>query len=257
MSSAASIRFLLTVGALSLLAAGCALPLVSESEVDTESERYFEALKQKQPISSDANLTRYVNCVTNAIVAQLEPEFSSREWEVVVFEDEEIQAFAIAGEKIGVHTGLFKVIENQAQLATVLGHEVAHVTQKHTLENARRARTTYGGVLLAGAALGGGAAFDLAGMAAELGLTKPFRRGAEKEADAVGLRYMAAAGFDPRQSVPLWQNMAKKSKLGPPEFLSTHPSDEKRLSSLIELFPETLVLYNQAQAAGKKPSCQR
>ena len=79
----------------------------------------------------------------------------------------------------------------------------------------------------------------------------------ESEADTVGLRYMAAAGFDPRQSVPLWQNMQKKNKLGPPELLSTHPSSENRISELIAQFPASLDAFNAAQAAGKTPSCQR
>jgi predicted Zn-dependent protease len=93
-------------------------------------------------------------------------------------------------------------------------------------------------------------------MAAQLGLSLPYSRGDKEEADVVGLKYMASAGFDPRQSVPLWQNMQKKNKLGPPQFLSTHPSPDNRIDKLIAQFPEDLQLYNQAQAAGKKPRCQ-
>ena len=231
--------------------------IVSESEVESGGRQYFEALKQKEPVSNDAKLTSYVNCVANDVIAQLEPEFSDREWEIVVFDNDDINAFAIAGQKIGVYTGLFKVVQNQDQLATVLGHEVAHVTQKHTLERARRAAVTEGGVILAGSALGGGAAYDLAGLGAQLGLTLPFSRAAEADADRIGLMYMAEAGFDPRQSVPLWQDMAKKNKLGPAEFLSDHPSDENRISSLIGELPETLVAYNKAKAAGRTPQCER
>jgi predicted Zn-dependent protease len=87
-------------------------------------------------------------------------------------------------------------------------------------------------------------------------LSLPFSRADEAEADTVGLRFMAAAGFDPRQSVPLWQNMQRKNKLGPPQFLSTHPSPDNRIDELIAQFPATLKIYNEAQAAGKRPKCE-
>ena len=86
----------------------------------------------------------------------------------------------------------------------------------------------------------------------------PFNRGQESEADIIGLEYMARAGFDPRQSVPLWQNMSRENKgQKPPEFLSTHPSDETRIDQLVSQFGTSLKLYNEALSAGKKPICTR
>lgn len=258
MLSAASIRLLFTAGALSLLAAGCALPLASESEIDTQGDTEFQKIRNTTPVSTDARQRNYVTCVADAIVRELPPPYSDKDWEIEVFDSEEINAFALPGGHIGVFAGIFKVADNQDRLATVIGHEVAHVTEEHALKRYNREATTQIGVVGVAVATGTGqAGVDLAGMVANLGLSLPFSRGEESEADTVGLRYMAAAGFDPRQSVPLWQNMQKKTKLGPPEMLSTHPSSGNRIDELVRQFPESLQAYNKAQAAGKKPACQR
>ena len=97
---------------------------------------------------------------------------------------------------------------------------------------------------------------DLIVMGAELGLLRPYGRGQESEADLVGLKYMADAGFDPRASIALWTNMGKESPAGPPEWLSTHPSGESRIADLAGDLAETLPLYNAAVAAGREPNCR-
>lgn len=248
----------LVVAALAALLVACSLPLASESEIDTQGDAEFQKIRDKTPISTDARLRAYVNCVANAIVRELPPPYVDQDWEVEVFDSEEINAFALPGGHIGVFTGIFKVAENQDQLATVIGHEVAHVTEQHALKRYNREATTQIGVVGVAIATGTGqAGADLAGMVASLGLSLPFSRSEESEADTVGLRYMARAGFDPRQSVRLWQNMQKKDKLGPPEMLSAHPSSGHRIDELIAQFPESLQFYNAAQAAGKQPRCQR
>lgn len=256
---AAPAGLVVPVLAVLVLAAGlgaCSLPLVSETEVEDESTAYFEQLKQQEPISTNSAQRAYVNCVANAIIAQLPEPYASEDWEVVLFENDQINAFAVAGGKIGVYTGIFKVAETPGALATVLGHEVAHVTQQHPLERANRAATTQIGVIGASAVLGGGQATgSLLSMASHLGLDLPYSRADESEADKIGLRYMASAGFNPSDSINLWKTMAKKSKLGPAEFLSDHPSDENRIKDLIAELPPALALYNQAQADGRKPTC--
>jgi predicted Zn-dependent protease len=157
-----------------------------------------------------------------------------------------------------VYTGILKVAENRDQLATVIGHEVAHVTRQHALTRVNREMTTQAGVIAGSAVLGGGQATgQLLSMGAQLGLSLPYGRAQESDADVIGLKYMAAAGFNPQQSIQLWKNMAKKSKLGPAPFLSTHPSGDTRIQELIEQLPSALKLYNEAQAAGKKPVCQQ
>jgi predicted Zn-dependent protease len=215
-------------------------------------------MREEVPVSADAKLRRYINCVTDAVVAQLPEPYVSQDWDIEVFDQpDEVNAFAMAGGRVGIFTGLLKVATDQDQLATVIGHEIAHVTQRHSLERTNREITTRAGVILGGAVLGGGPMTDIVGMGAQLGLSLPFARGEESEADVEGLKYMAAAGFNPRASIPLWQNMDRENKLGPPQFLSTHPSHETRISDLIKQLPEALKLYNDAQAAGRKPNCQR
>jgi predicted Zn-dependent protease len=253
-----SMRRFLPWFALASLLAACSLPLGSETEMNAQGDAEFQKLRAKTPVSTDARARAYVACVANAIIRELPEPYSDQDWEIEVFDSDEINAFALPGGNIGVFAGIFKVAENVDQLATVLGHEVAHVTEQHSLERYNREATTQIGVVGAAVATGTGqAGADLFGMAAQLGLSLPFSRADEAEADTVGLKYMAAAGFDPRQSVPLWQNMQKKNKLGPPQFLSTHPSPDNRIDELIGQFPAALKLYNEALAAGKKPRCEQ
>jgi len=239
-----------------LLLGGCAVPIVSESELESESGRQFQEMRAQTPASTDVRTRAYINCVSAAIVQQLEKPYVDEDWEVEVFEAKDINAFAMPGGRIGVYTGLLQVAENQDQLAAVIGHEVAHVTQQHSLERVNREMTTRAGVIAGTAVLGGGSGVgDVLSMGAQLGLSLPFSRANETEADTVGLNYMAAAGFNPSASIQLWKNMGKKNKLGPPQFLSTHPSGENRIQELIQQLPEALKIYNAAQAAGTKPAC--
>lgn len=234
---------------------GCAIPFVSEREIEIESEAEFQKMRNSMTISNDVNVRNYVYCVADAIVAELEEPYASMQWDIEIFDDEAVNAFAMTGGKIGVFTGILKVAENQDQLGAVIGHEVAHVTQQHSLERVNQAMTTQVGAQAAGAVLGGGYAGDAVQMAAQVALTLPYGRGQESEADTVGLVYSANAGFDPRASVTLWKNMDKANKGAPPEFLSTHPSSDTRIQDLIEELPGALVNYNNAKSGGKVPNC--
>jgi predicted Zn-dependent protease len=98
---------------------------------------------------------------------------------------------------------------------------------------------------------------DLIAMGAQLGLSLPYGRSQESEADTEGLLFMADAGFDPRASIKLWKNMARENKGAPPEWFSTHPSSDTRIDDLVEQLPEALARYNAAKAAGKNPDCRR
>ncbi|MBL8200810.1 MAG: M48 family metallopeptidase [Chromatiales bacterium] len=241
-----------------LLLAGCAVPIVSESELESESGKQFQEMRAQMPASTDVRTRAYINCVSSAIVQQLEKPYVDEDWDVEVFESEDINAFAMPGGRIGVFTGLLAVAENQEQLAAVIGHEVAHVTQQHSLKRVNREMTTRAGVIAGTAVLGGGYGVgDVLSMGAQIGLSLPFSRANEVEADTVGLNYMAAAGFNPAESIQLWKNMGRKTKLGPPQFLSTHPSGDNRIQELIQQLPEALKIYNAAQAAGRRPACQK
>jgi len=243
------------LGVLLTVVVGCSIPFVSEREIAIQSEAEFQKMRNSMTISNDVNVRSYVRCVADAIIAELEQPYASLDWDIEIFDDEAINAFAMTGGKIGVFTGILKVAENQDQLGAVIGHEVAHVTQQHSLERVNQAMTTQIGAQAAGAVLGGGYAGDAVQMAAQVALTLPYGRKQESEADTVGLVYSANAGFDPRESVTLWKNMAEANKGAPPEFLSTHPSSDTRIKDLIAEFPTALVNYNNAKSGGKVPNC--
>ena len=240
-----------------LLLAGSAAADVLEGK----SANVFEQMKRRLPLAQNERMIASVECVAYSIVAILGEETSQQKWEVAVFEDPSINAFALAGGKIGVHTGIFQVATNQDALAAVLGHEIAHVTEHHVGKRiAREALTDIGVVALAilvpGAAGTSQAVADAASLGAELGLNKPYDRKSEMDADLKGLTYMARAGFDPRETVDLWRAMEKLNKDAIPEFLSTHPSNDNRSARLIEALPEAIVEYEKARAAGRKPDCE-
>jgi len=240
-----------------LIGACSSVPIISESELEAESAKQYQEIRAQTPTSTDVGVRAYINCISNTILQQIEKPYADKDWEVEVFEDESANAFAMPGGRIGVNTGILTVAENQDQLAAVIGHEIAHVTQQHALKRANREATTQVGVYAASAVLGGGYGVgDLLAMGAQLGLSLPYSRANETEADTVGLNYMAAAGFNPAESIQLWKNMGKKNKLGPPQFLSTHPSGDNRIQELIGQLPEALKIYNAAQAAGRSPACK-
>jgi predicted Zn-dependent protease len=227
--------------------------LVSEKEVRREARVQWLDLKRHLSIEPDARVRNYVQCVADHVIATLPPDQAKLDWEVVVFDDETINAFADPNNKIGVFNGLLKVADTPDALAAVLGHEVAHATQNHVMDMAKRGARSDALVLLGAAATG--VNFQ---EGATIGLVLPFARKQESEADEIGLHYMAKAGFDPRAAMYLWKNMsvATEGKNKPPEFLSTHPSDDERLDSIVKMITPALIEYNAAREAGKRPNCQ-
>lgn len=226
----------------------------SEKEIIRQSRVQWLTMKRQTPLSPSPRLQQYVECVAYDIIDVLPPEYDNLDWEVVVFDDEAINAFAMPGGKVGVFTGILRVADTPDALAAVLGHEIAHLTEDHVMERARRQSRTDALVLLGGAATGmRGAARD----AGAVFLTLPFGRKQESEADIVGLEYMAKAGYDPRAAMYLWKNMASnRGRNRPPEFLSTHPSDDQRLDELVKSLTPSLITYNEAREAGVRPNCQ-
>lgn len=253
---------------LSLLTAACAtsplgrrqLLMFSDGQLSEMGRTAFAQMREKTPTSRDGRANRYVSCVADAITRTLEGG-NSRSWQVAVFNDDSANAFALPGGYIGVHTGLLKVAANQDQLATVIGHEVAHVLAKHPNERMSTTSLTQSTLQVAQIASGGagGAAqrelFAALGMGAQVGILLPFGRAQESEADLLGLDLMASAGFNPEQSLQLWRNMAKASGAKPPEFLSTHPSGSTRLRTLGDRMQRAKRLYSEARANGRRPRC--
>ena len=234
----------------------------SDSELAAESARDFAEMRASIPLETNRAVIDYVHCVATAIVDVLEPEYRDLDWDMAIFDSKAVNAFAMPGGKIGVMVGILEAADNQHRLAAVLGHEVAHVTARHSNERASRSPVSNVGVQVAAILLGGGhsgatyTAYEALNAGAELGIMLPFSRGQESEADIIGLEYMARAGFDPRESVSLWVNMGGDDKGGKAaEFMSTHPSSESRIEALISEWPTVLPLYNEAQAAGRNPNC--
>ena len=250
---------LLSIAAL-LLASGSAIA-ASDDELAAEAARQFAEMKASMPLSTDRATIDYIACVANAVVQVLEPKYRDLPWEMAIFDNDSVNAFAMPGGKIGVMEGILKAAQNQDQLAAVIGHEIAHVTAKHSNERANRTKLSGVGIQVAAVLLGGGnqgatyTAYEALNQGVPLLVLLPFSRKQESEADVVGLEYMARAGFDPRQAVPLWQNMMKEAGGAPSEFLSTHPSGEKRIDELISQWGDTLPLYNEALESGKSPDC--
>ena len=235
------------------------LLLFPDAEIAQLGVASFDKMKREMPLDRDPVLESRVRCVAGAIVAQLEGG-SASSWEVAVFRDDSPNAFALPGGKIGVNSGLFSVALNQDQLATVLGHEVAHVVAQHSNERVSTAFAAQTGLELAQAVSGapGGEQSQLLallGLGAQVGILLPYGREQEREADLIGLDLMAAAGFDPRESIALWQNMAKAGGGQPPEFLSTHPSHGTRMQDLAQRMPQAQARADEARRRGVRPAC--
>ena len=240
------------------------LIMKSDAELEAQAASTFNAYRNTLALTTDRRKIDFVHCVAQAVVSELYPPYSDIEWELAIFEDKQVNAFAMPGGKIGVYTGILEITEDEHQLAAVIGHEIAHVTARHVNERASRGSLTGIGIEALAVILGGGytngayTASQVLGAGAALGMELPMGRGQESEADVVGLEYMAKAGFDPRAAVDLWQNMADKGgKKAPPEHLSTHPANETRIENLINQWQKTLPIYNQALADGKNPTCAK
>ena len=211
--------------------------LFSSDRLNSMGSQTFASLKTEQKVSNQRVENQYVQCIADALIPFIPAGTFDGTWEVVVFDDEQINAFALPGGKIGVYTGLLKVATNQHQLATVIGHEITHVTANHSNERLSTSQLASIGLIVTEVALKDNQYKDLTmaglGLGVQYGVIMPYGRAQESESDIIGLNLMAEAGFDPNESVALWQNMAKASNgQQPPELLSTHPSHSTRINDL-------------------------
>ena len=238
------------------------LILFPDEQVAQMGVTAYQELKNSTPLTRNSEVSNYVHCVADALTDALAASNAAQpqQWEVSVFADDQVNAFALPGGKIGVYQGLLSVAENQDQLATVMGHEIAHVLARHSNERISTQYATSTGLELANVLAGEATPvkqtlFGLLGVGAQVGVLLPFSRKQETEADLLGLELMARAGFDPKQSVPLWENMIASGGESPPEFLSTHPSGESRIRALQETMPTAMPIFEQARTAGLRPNC--
>ncbi|MFW7377311.1 MAG: M48 family metallopeptidase [Oligoflexus sp.] len=215
----------------------------------------YQEILQSEPLSKDQRLIAEVEKIGQAIAAASGQDFP---WEFkVLANDEMVNAFCLPGGKVGVYTGIIKVAENTAGLAAVIGHEVAHATLRHGAERMSQALASQAGLTLASISMADskyrGAILAALGLGVQVGLTLPYSRLHEQEADEVGSKYMAKAGYDPREAIALWQRMAQLSKSASPEFLSTHPHPASRVENLQKKMPELMPIYNSSQRQATRP----
>lgn len=214
----------------------------------------FMKMKLNKPISANPNYNARVQKVGRRIAEVAKNDVPRADWEFVVFEDDDqINAFAMPGGKVGVYTGILKIIQSDDELAIVIGHEVAHVAARHSNERFSQENLTsvflrIGSIALSFVGLGyyeSQAVLSAAGVGAELGLALPYSRKHENEADEIGLLYAAEAGYDPYAAITFWERVEALSKKDgtPPEFLSTHPAGETRIQKLWAKMPEAVEIY--------------
>jgi predicted Zn-dependent protease len=237
------------------------LMMVSDSQMSQMGLSAFNDMRKQGKFVDAPRERAYATCVSNALIAVLPPPWNTQQWEVQIIGDDTANAFALPGGRIGVNRGMFKLASNQDQLAVVLGHELSHVVSRHGAERvsdnmAAQAAVAAGSIYAGTRGSDAGNAAALLGVGAQVGILLPFSRTQESEADTLGQRYMAQAGFDPRAAVTLWDKMGAQGGSKPPAFLSTHPSSGNRAQALDRQAQQLLPTYQQARASGHAPNCR-
>lgn len=261
----------LFIGLLFSLSIGCATSptgrrqfiIVPDSLTTQMGVQAYDELKKTEKIDTTVKTTTYVRCIIDPLIKSTSGESSNpSSWELTIFQNNDANAFALPGGKIGVYTGLLNVAKTDGQLAAVLGHEIGHVLAKHGAERISQQAGTQAGLGALGMIAQNNPNKDLLlgllGVGVQVGVLLPFSRAQESEADLMGLELMAKAGFDPSESVALWKNMmAVSGAKTPPEWLSTHPANQTRIEQLEANMAPAKQSYNQARANGHIPRCTR
>ena len=231
---------------------------ISDAEINAQALKAYQEIKAKSKMSTNQDWTRMVNRVADRIARASGENF---QWEVMLIESKEVNAWCMPGGKMAVYTGIMPVVQNEAALAAVMGHEVAHATKRHGKQRyARAMKSNMIGTIVGGAAMIGGQLLcksnecrllsALGGAAAGFAVAffdRKFSRGDETEADKYGQIYMAKAGYEPSEAIKLWERMdAASGGKAPPEFMSTHPSGTTRRGNLGQWLPEANAVYQAA-----------
>ena len=236
--------------------------MLSEKQVENMSIQAYtqslqEATKNKKLNTNAAEVQRVRN-ISNRLIAQtpvFRPDAKNWKWEVNVEESDQVNAYCMPGGKIMVYTGLIdKLKTTDDELAAVIGHEISHALREHGRERMSIAAVQQVGLVglaaLASASKSPNAAaagVQAAALGSNLFFSLPNGREQEREADRMGLELAARAGYNPNAAVTLWQKMSAQAGETPPEFLSTHPSNENRIADLKGLIPSVMPLYEQAK----------
>ncbi|MDO5664279.1 MAG: M48 family metallopeptidase [Bacteroidia bacterium] len=233
------------------------LNLVSNEQVLALSLQQYQDFIRTAPLERSTSNAEMVKRVGSRIANAVETFYKSNgyeselqyyQWEFNLVKDKSVNAFAMPGGKIVIFEGLLPVTQSEDALAVVVGHEIAHVIARHSQERiSQKMALQYGGAIaggLLGNSVGAQIGQQVFGLGAQFGVMMPYARKQEYEADEIGLIVMALAGYNPQSAVPFWTRMAQSSQGGaPPEFLSTHPTDEKRIARIQQIMPNVLQYY--------------
>ncbi len=236
------------------------LLLVSSEQMDQMAAQSYKQLQaestKKGVLNTDAALTQRVRAIAQHLTPQtgvFRTDAPAWKWEVNVITSDELNAFCMPGGKIMFYSGLItKLKMTDAEIAIVMGHEIAHALREHSREQVSQALAAQTAIGLTSAVLGlGDTSADIANAGYQALVATRFSRADESEADRIGLELTARSGYDPRAGVTLWQKMIQASKgSNPPEFLSTHPAEASRIKQIESLLPTVMPLYQAAPKHG-------
>ena len=229
--------------------------LVSEQQLQQEAASQYNTLisqaRAQGALDVNAAQTRRVQAITQRLIAQVgvfRPDAARWNWQVHVLKSNDVNAWCMPGGKIAVYTGLIDQLQaSDAELAAVIGHEIAHALREHTREQVSQKMAANVGLSVLAAVTGSQATADLGGTLTEVMFTLPNSRTHEIEADRMGVELAARAGYDPYAAVTLWEKMGRLGGGGQPEFLSTHPSASTRIADLKAIAAQMMPLYEQSR----------
>jgi predicted Zn-dependent protease len=241
--------FALAVAAWQVPSAGAQIFTDAEAELRV---RWLQ-MKREMPRHPSQAVQRYTECIARAIIHVIPPEWQNLDWEVIVFDDESRNASVTPEGKIAVFSGILEVADTPNELAAVLGHEVAHLTEGHVKARVLAAAGTGVVGVLGGVLTGFG---NESQRVAQAAIQLPYQRGQEGEADIVGMSYMAKAGYDPTAVLDLWRDMSGGDENRGSNWLSTHPNPRDRMTDMALNLSPALKAYNDALDAGVRPRCR-
>jgi predicted Zn-dependent protease len=237
------------------------LKLIPETTLNRQAAQIYEKVKSKTKLSDNEKQLEEIKEIGSRIEEAVSAYFISInekdptynfQWEYILVDNDKIKnAWCMPGGKIAVYTGILKITKNKHGLAAVMGHEIAHAVAKHSIERASRALVLNVGTAALDIFTGGAISntqrttgVDVAGMLRTFGIDNPFGRTQEREADYLGLIFASLAGYDIRESVKIWERMKEAHKdQEPPEWMSTHPSSERRIKALKNWIPGVIIKY--------------
>ena len=231
--------------------------LISSAELNQMAAQSYEKLKSeasaKGVLNRDAAMLRRVRTIADRLIPKTKvfrEDAPGWQWEVNVMTSDDLNAFCMPGGKVMVYSGIITKLDlSDAELAVILGHEIAHALREHVREQMSQALVAEG-VIGAGAAIFGlgTTSTKAASVGYQVLLATKFSRTDESEADQIGLELAARAGYDPRAGISLWQKMTSANQGGkPPEFLSSHPADATRVAQIQKILPKVIPLYEAAR----------